>query len=288
MAYHYGIDVSQYQGTIDWKAVKSTGKEFAILKVTKKGNVIEPSFERNYLGASAVGLDVGVYRYVYATSVASATAEAEAIIKILNGRKLPVGIWLDMEDSSIKSLGKTKLTQIIDAEANVFKKAGYTVGIYCNKDWYQNVLDSKNLAKRFPFWVARYPSADNGQVVETLNPKSLTNVVAWQYSSKGKVAGIVGNVDLNLSYINIASVMKSTLSNKPDVAKNTIKQSSTYSENAKLLQTDLAYLGYSIKVDGFFGKNSVATLKQWQKDNGLTADGSYGPASYKKMLQLIG
>lgn len=204
----FGIDVAKWQGTIDWAKVKKSGISFAILKVTQKDNSVEGAFERNYSGASSNGLDVGVYRYVYAKTVSQAQAEANAIVKYLKGKNITYGVWLDMEDSSIKGIGKSMLTNIIRAEAEILNKAGYYVGIYCNRDWYNNVLDSKNLKAHYPFWIARYPSSDRGvyNASSLLSPKSYG--VAWQYSSKGNVDGIKGYVDLDVSFSDLKELMK--------------------------------------------------------------------------------
>lgn len=198
--YIHGIDVAKWQGTIDWKKVKKTGVEFAILKVTQKNNTVEGAFEKNFKGCLEENIKVGCYRYVYATNAVEAKAEANAIVKVLNKRQMPVGVWLDMEDASIRKLGKQKLWEIIAEETKILRAAGYSVGIYCNKDWYDNVLSGKDLAAEFPFWIARYPSSDDGTIKEALNPKGLKHCTAWQYSSKGKVNGIKGFVDMDVVY----------------------------------------------------------------------------------------
>lgn len=195
-----GVDVSKYQGNINWAKVAAAGKSFAILKVTQKNNSVESSFNGNYVGAISAGLDVGVYRYVYAKTVKEAQAEAEAIVKAIGDKQINSGVWLDLEDSSIKGIGKAQLTSIINAEAYVLKKAGLGVGVYCNRDWYLNVLDSAYLKTMYPFWIARYPASDAGSYLKDSKLAPKDYAVAWQYSSKGKVNGISGNVDLDVSY----------------------------------------------------------------------------------------
>lgn len=199
----FGIDVSRHQGNIDWSKVK---KDFAIIKITNKGNVVEDKFEQNYKGCIDNNIPIGGYKYVYATTVNEARAEAEGMLKVLNGRKIPYGIWIDMEDETIRPIGKQALSAVILEEAEILKAAGYDVGIYCNLDWYKNVLDSKMLESNYPFWIARYPKVDNGTYNEnsTLSPKSFA--VAWQYSSKGKVDGINGNVDMDVLFVPIEEV----------------------------------------------------------------------------------
>lgn len=121
--------------------MKKAGVQFAILKVTQKNNTVESAFEKNYKGCIDQGILVGVYRYVYAKTVAAATAEAKAIVSVLKGKKIPCGVWLDMEDSSIRGIGKSALNAVIAAERQVLEAAGYQVGIYCNQNWYNSVLD---------------------------------------------------------------------------------------------------------------------------------------------------
>lgn len=195
-----GIDVAKWQGAIDWVKVKAAGIAFAILKVTQKDNQVEGAFERNYTAASALGIILGMYRYVYAATIEAAQKEANAIVSVLSGRVAPMKIWLDMEDASIRNIGRDLLTQIILTEAGILQAAGYKVGIYCNQDWYDNVLDIGALSQ-FEFWVARF-GPNNGQVPsDEYNPKNgRERVVAWQYTSTGHVDGIDGNVDMDLWY----------------------------------------------------------------------------------------
>lgn len=145
----YGIDVAKWNGVIDWSKVKLANISFAVLKVTNKNNRVEEAFERNYAGATEQGITVGVYRYVYAKTVGAAKAEANAIVQALSGKKINFRVWLDMEADSIKNIGKSKLTEIINAEADIIQAAGFQVGIYCNTDWYRNVLDSESLKVAF-------------------------------------------------------------------------------------------------------------------------------------------
>ena len=199
----YGIDVSHWQGNIDWSKVKASGKQFAILKCMYESSFRpDETFEKNYEGCVKNGIDVGIYLYHARKSFENPTLEANSALNILKGRNLPYGIWLDLEDKNIRGKSKSEMNKFIQTEASIFKAKGYNVGIYCNKDWYYNVLDSSTLKKTYHFWVARYPSQDNGTVQESLSPKSYAS--GWQYSSKGRVNGISGNVDLDIDYGNMA------------------------------------------------------------------------------------
>ena len=133
-------------------------------------------------------------------AAADARKEAEFAVKCLQGKKLEYGVWLDMEDISMRILNKKLLSDIIITEATILAAAGFNVGIYCNRDWYLNVLDSATLSDKFPFWIARYPSSDNGTVKPSLSPQELKGCKIWQYSSKGYMSGIIGNVDMNLEF----------------------------------------------------------------------------------------
>ena len=194
----FGVDVSKWNGQIDWKKVKAAGIDFAVLKVTKRDNETEESFERNYAGCKAEGIPVAVYRYVYATTKAAAEAEAKGIIKALFGKSIEGEIWLDMEDKTIAGIGKTSLSTIINTEAEILKKAGYRVGIYCNRDWYEHTLDGAGLSKTYKMWIAKYGKNDGSWRDRADDPKDIA--YAWQYTSKGRVDGIIGDVDMNLIY----------------------------------------------------------------------------------------
>lgn len=227
MAEIYGIDVSHWQNNIDWKKVADSGKKFAILKCSQRLGK-DSKFDSNYAKASEL-MDVGCYIYNKVSNTAEAKSEAEYAVKCLGNKKMPCGVWLDLEDAAMRHLGKSTLNKIIETEAAILKKAGYNVGIYCNKDWYDNVLDSKTLKATYPFWIARYPSGDNGTVRESLSPKSFG--VIWQYSSKGKVPGISGNVDMNVAYKSFNDIFGAkaagSATKEPTTASNSKETSST-------------------------------------------------------------
>lgn len=189
-----GIDVSSWQGKPDWPKVSNSGVKFAILRIHQKSGT-DASFEHNYKGCKSNGILIGGYKYSYALTPAQAIDEAENLISVLGGRGLDFPVFYDLEWSQQRSLGKQAIENIAVAFLTRIKKAGYKVGIYCNLDWYNNVLT--DALKQYDCWIARYPASDNGSVQERLRP----NVgVGWQYSSKGKVPGINGNVDMDVFY----------------------------------------------------------------------------------------
>lgn len=189
-----GIDVSSNQGKPDWAKAAKSGVKFAILRVHQRDG-IDSSFEYNYKGCKSNGILIGGYKYSYALTPAQAIDEAEDVIAALNGRGLDFPVFYDLEWSNQRKLGKQAIENIAVAFLTRMKKAGYKVGIYCNLDWYNNALS--DALKKYDCWIARYPANDNGSVQERLRP---TVGVGWQYSSKGKVSGISGNVDMDVFY----------------------------------------------------------------------------------------
>ena len=191
-----GIDVSSYQGNIDWATVAEYGMGFAILRITEKNNKVDSKFEQNYKGCIKYNIPVGVYKYSYALSVAEIQAEAQTVIDVLDGRKLQFPVWLDLEDAKQRSLSDSALMTMIKTFWSVVTAAGYKFGIYCNMDWYENVIPSEAKSK-YDFWIARYPANDDGWLQERLRPSV---GVGWQYSSKATIPGIPGKVDRNVFY----------------------------------------------------------------------------------------
>ena len=189
-----GIDVSSYQEKPDWAKVKKAGINFAILRIHQK-NGPDTSFEHNYRGCRTNAISIGGYKYSYALTEAQALEEAEETLAVLAGRGLDLPVFYDLEWEKQKKLGKAAVEKIAETFLNRIKKAGYKVGIYCNVDWYQNILTAK--LKSYDLWLARYPANDNGTMQTRLKP---TAGIGWQYSSKGKVVGISGNVDMNVFY----------------------------------------------------------------------------------------
>lgn len=190
-----GIDVSAWQGQIDWKTVEAYGMDFAILRITEAGNVTDKYFERNYTECQKYNIPTGVYKYSYAMTIAEIQSEARKVVSVLNGRKLQYPIWLDLEHHKQRVLGAESIHNLAEAFREIIAAAGYKFGIYCNEDWYMNVICSH--LKKYDFWIARYPANDDGWIQERLRPDF---GVGWQYSSKAKIPGINGTVDRSVFY----------------------------------------------------------------------------------------
>lgn len=206
-----GIDVSHYQKNIDWNAVAGYGKKFAIMKCMyeAQSHRIDERFEENYRGCGIYGISRGVYIFIGRASMADPVGDAKALLRHLGDRPLEYGIWLDYESEFLRKLGKAKIRDLTYLYAGQFRSAGYFVGIYCNKDWYDNVIHP-DLKRDYDFWIARYPKKDDGIYHPTSKLKpSKDAAVAWQYSSKGYVPGITTLVDMDVDYDGIVNLIGS-------------------------------------------------------------------------------
>lgn len=190
-----GIDVSAYNTVTSYERVAGSGVKAAILRITEQGNVADPTFEANYRGFRRNGIKTGAYKFSYALSENQAAEEAKKVLEILNGRELDFPVFYDLEWKQQRALPKAEITRIAKAFRSEIVNGGYRFGIYCNMDWYYNVLDTESLP--YDYWLAAYPYNDRGQIVESLRPPV---GIGWQYSSKGEVPGISGYVDMNVFY----------------------------------------------------------------------------------------
>ncbi len=199
----YGIDVSKWQGTIDWAKVKAAGVKFAIIRIgTTQGK--DGKFEKNYTDAKAQGIDVGVYFYTYSKTQAANAADAQTVLNWLNGRKLEYPVYFDLEDNSLLS-GYTNAdrTNFCIAFNTVIENAGYYAGVYTGYYWLNNYVNASTLRSRYPIWMARYLNSGT-------DSQDYSNLCGmWQYSSKGSVNGISGNVDMNVCYTDYPTYIKS-------------------------------------------------------------------------------
>lgn len=194
-----GIDVSKWNGDIDFKKVADSGINFVMIRDgygKESETQIDKKFKRNIEAAKEAGLDVGVYHYSYADSVEDAIKEARFCLKIIQGYKLEYPVCFDIEDRTQTSLTTQERTDICKAFCKEIEKFGYYVMIYCNLDWYKNYLYYDQLTN-FDLWLAQWD-------VET--PSISCDM--WQYTDKGYVNGINGNVDMNISYKNFPLIIK--------------------------------------------------------------------------------
>ena len=186
-----GIDVSRWQGKVDWKKVKASGVEFVMLGIGRYHNgvrVPDTEFTYNITNALANGIHVGVYLYSEAGDVKTAKKEAQFMLDMIDGYKISYPVAFDIEDDVHRKMTTKQRTDITIAFLEKIEKAGYYPMVYASQSWLEYSLDLTRLT-RYDKWVARWASATS------FRPLSM-----WQYTNKGKVSGITTNVDLDYSY----------------------------------------------------------------------------------------
>lgn len=198
----YGIDVSKWQGTINWASVKAAGVKFAILRIgTTYGK--DGTFETNYTNARAQGIDVGVYFYNYSKTKTDIQSDAAKVVGWLNGRQLEYPVYFDLEDNSLLSgYTNTDRTNMCIWFNTAIENAGYYAGVYTGYYWMNNYVNISTLRAKYPIWMARYLNSGT-------DSQDYSNLCGmWQYSSKGSVSGISGNVDMNVCYTDYPTYIK--------------------------------------------------------------------------------
>ena len=195
-----GIDVSEHQGRIDWNAVKASGIDFAILRVgfgaPSWGGRVDYQFNRNISECERLGIPYGVYIYSYAFDNQQAADEASMVIDCLSGHNPRLPVYYDLEDKTIIADGRQSgIASRAQIFCNKISSAGYKPGIYANLNWFNNILtDPVFKSGSWDHWIAQY----NSQCHYT------GSYSFWQYTSRGKVSGISGNVDMNYAYVDVS------------------------------------------------------------------------------------
>lgn len=194
-----GIDVSRHQGVINWDAVYGN-TDFAIIRCgfgNDETSQDDTQWYNNANECTRLGIPFGVYIYSYATNTSMAESEANHVLRLVNGYNLSFPIYLDMEDNVQVVLSPGELGNIASTFCNIIQNAGYEVGIYANRNWWENHLTdavfNNNLWHK---WVAQY----NSQCTYA------GNYTMWQYTSSGNVNGINGRVDMNYWYGDLRGV----------------------------------------------------------------------------------
>ena len=192
-----GIDVSKWQGDINFTKVKDSGVEFIIIRAGYGDGNRDVYFEQNYRNAKAAGLHIGAYWYSYADSTEAAKKEALAFAKVLSGKQFDYPVYFDIEEKSQLSQGKDFCSNLITTFCTEMENQGYFAGFYTSLSHLSSVVTDA-VKKRFTVWVAQW--ADKCSYTDAYG--------IWQYSSKGSIPGISGNVDLDYSYIDFPATIK--------------------------------------------------------------------------------
>lgn len=206
-----GIDVSKHNGTIDWSKVKAAGYDFAMIRLGWAGYAgpivanggLDPMFEANIKGAQAAGVDVGVYVYSYCKTAAAAKIAAQETVELVMDSQLTYPIAFDFEESMYASMTKEENTAMCEAFLSTAEKAGYYAMLYTFKSYAEYNLNMTDLAK-YDFWLAHV--GNNGATKISTSYSGPYGM--WQYSWKGGIKGISGDVDLNYAYMDYPSIIK--------------------------------------------------------------------------------
>lgn len=205
-----GIDVSEHNGTIDWKKVKAAGVDFAIIRAGygKLAAQIDKRYLQNYDAARAAGVKVGAYWYSYATTEAEAKQEAQVCLQLLASRQFEYPIYFDIEEKKQLDLGKAKFSAIIKAFCSTVEAAGYYTGVYTSASVASTLLTDE-IKTKYDMWVAHWG---------VTKPSYNGNYGMWQYKvgAKGSVNGITGEIDMDYAYKNYPTIIKNAgLNNFP-------------------------------------------------------------------------
>ena len=338
-----GIDISEHNTITNYGDVVKSA-DFAILRVGYGVSYMPVSqkdskFEGFYANLHGK-VPVGAYYYAYANAIGEGKKEAENCLKYLNGKKLDMPIFYDLEDSSMRFINEVA-REFVDT----IKAAGYDAGIYCNTNWARNKINTSNFSD-CTIWLAQY-GANNGNIP---NDKPKFKYDIWQYTSKGELSGINGYVDLNISDVNYEENEDTPVKEQPQETtpsgNNEIKNIQTWLNNnyntglvvdgiygsktkaalikayqtelnkqfgrnlavdgiygrktsaayvlvkqgaegniTKIIQAMLYCKGYNPNgIDGIFGSKTTKAVKQFQKANGLDADGIVGKNTLNKLF----
>lgn len=268
-----GIDVSEFQGEIDWSKVKKE-VDFAILRLGFGMDVESQDdkyIERNIKECENLGIPYGVYLFSYADSLEKAESEAEHTLRIIKGRNLAMGVWYDIEDNNTSGkLTKKELADIIEKYCSTVKANGYETGIYANLNWFENKIES-SVQKKYPIWVAQYYKECQYD----------GKYLIWQYSSDGKVSGIAGNVDMNYYYGNIEEGSDTDKKSVDELANEVMEGKWGNGEDRKKKLEDAGYSYDAVqdRVNEIISKNGDSSITEIAND---VIAGKYGNGEERK------
>lgn len=281
-----GIDVSNAQGNIDWNKVKADGIEFAIIRLGWGGNAInqdDPKFNQYVTECERIGLPWGAYLYSYALTLDNVDNEIEHSLRVLKGKKPTLGVWFDMEDADHYKQkhginvyqNRRLITDMCKKYVDGMTKNGYDTGVYASSDYFKNVIYRNELT--CPIWLAIWGPSQPSMPCKM-----------WQYTSKGSVSGINGNVDMDIFYgENVTPIPKPAEPTCKITIEKIICKMGSSNDDVKLLQWLLNSKGHNCgDVDGIFGSKTKAAVLNYQRDHIEcgTPDGTCGPKTWTSLL----
>lgn len=198
-----GLDVSEFQGNIDWTQVKNSGRQFAMIRAGYGFNTLDQRFRQNITECNRIGMPAGAYWFCYAISPETARQEADGCIDAISSYRIEYPVCYDIEQASINYAAQNGVTitpnlatQIVTAFCNRIEERGYFAMYYSNQDFLNAYLPWA-MARRYALWYAYYDRRYDG-----------IDCGIWQYTNTGSVPGITGNVDLDLSFDDYAAIIR--------------------------------------------------------------------------------
>ncbi|WP_275847038.1 glycoside hydrolase family 25 protein [Caproicibacterium sp. ZCY20-5] len=228
LSYKKGIDVSEWQKNIDWEAVKKSGVDFVMLRAGYGSNNLDAYFERNITECNRLGIPVGVYWFSYATNATEAAEEAQDCLNALQGHTVEYPVCYDLEYDTVRyaqkaahvKIDKALATSMAKAFCSTIEENQYYAMNYANSDYIKNYFDMEQLGT-YDLWYAHFCSSvqADGTVSDALNT---AYAPMWQYTSSGSVGGISGSVDMDVTSLDYAEIIRSTgLNHLSDISADT-------------------------------------------------------------------
>ena len=316
-----GIDVSHYQGSINWEKVKPQ-IDFAILRMGLGDDITsqdDKQFERNYAECVRLGIPFAVYFFSYAVNKAKVAKEIAHIKRLLNGKEINAPVYIDVENTrglDWRKISNAELLGIMQEFNAQLAALGCKMGIYSSRSAFWNEKMSDPWYDNVSKWVAEY-----GAKVNNFN----RTYDIWQHTSKGRIDGISGNVDMNIMYNSIFTAEQPEPAPKPTPAPKPSNKNAAVKEwqtaaivdgfkfpkygadgvwgaecesvaKAAVCKKRLTYTNRNltkivqrkvgVKADGMFGKDTDRAVRNYQKANGLAVDGCVGINTWKKILGI--
>lgn len=271
-----GVDLSSNQGDIDFNKLQQSGIKFAILRSILKSGSPDKMFKTYLANVDKIGIIPSVYIYSYDTTDLEAITSAQRVINLLNGRKMT--IFLDMEDkTTLNKIGKERVNSVAKTFIQTCKQNGYRCFIYCNLDWYKNVIDPS--LKPYALWIARYGKND-GHIDQVYKPNLDEKI--WQYTSKGTIQGINGYVDMDVCYdMSIFDSIKNE-NPKPSYIIDTIDKMGKITANSLHIRKEPSASSQSL---GYYHKDEIVPLIGYVPDNGwYKTDKGFISGKYVKLI----
>ena len=228
-----GIDVSEWQGVIDWAKAKAGGIKFAILRAGISSRA-DKCFTTNYAACENAGIPVGAYWYCTATTVADAKAQAKLFLQIISGKKFAYPVYMDLEEPAQFALGKAKCSELADAFLTVLEQAGYFAGLYCSTSYLQQYL-TDSIRSRYAIWVAQYYTSCTYDGDYGIWQYNVAGNAEYDIIGQKSIPGIVGECDMDYCYTDYPTIIKTAGLNgftkvtqpnepEPDTEESTLQQ----------------------------------------------------------------